>query len=47
MLALKIGSSLHKFKLVIFIIYTLTILIGITVLFGLRQFWLCLGHFYW
>lgn len=39
-LALKIGTNLHKMQTGFIYHYTLLILIGVTVLFGLRQVWL-------
>jgi NADH:ubiquinone oxidoreductase subunit 5 (subunit L)/multisubunit Na+/H+ antiporter MnhA subunit len=43
--ALKIGSNLHKTQTGLIYHYTLIILIGITLLFGLRQIWLMFGFF--
>ena len=45
MLALKIGSNLHKMQTGFIYHYTLLILIGITFLFGLRQVWLIFNFF--
>ena len=45
MLALKIGSSLHKMQTGYIYHYTLVILIGATFLFGFRQVWLLFGFF--
>ena len=45
MLALKVGSSLHKMQTGYIYHYTLVILIGATLLFGLRQVWLLFGFF--
>jgi NADH-ubiquinone oxidoreductase chain 5 len=45
MLALKVGSSLHKMQTGYIYHYTLVILIGTTFLFGLRQVWLLFGFF--
>jgi NADH:ubiquinone oxidoreductase subunit 5 (subunit L)/multisubunit Na+/H+ antiporter MnhA subunit len=43
--ALKIGSSLHNMQTGYIYHYTLSILIGSTLLFGLRQLWLIFGFF--
>nr|UDP55425.1 NADH dehydrogenase subunit 5 [Schizostauron trachyderma] len=44
-LSLKIGSNLHRLQTGFIYHYTLIILIGITLLFGLRQIWLLLDFF--
>jgi NADH-ubiquinone oxidoreductase chain 5 len=44
--ALKIGSSIHKLQTGHLYHYNLLILIGITVLFSIRQFWVYLGCYY-
>jgi len=43
--ALNIGSGLHKLQTGYIYHYTLMILIGVTLLFGIRQLWLLLGFF--
>jgi len=43
MVTLKVGSSLHKMQTGFIYHYTLVILIGLTILFGLRQSWLFFG----
>ena len=43
--ALKVGSSLHKMQTGYIYHYTLLILIGVTLLFGVRQLWLFSGYF--
>ena len=43
--SLKIGSNIHKLQTGFIYHYTLIILIGITLLFGLRQIWLLLDFF--
>ena len=43
--ALRVGSSLHKMQTGFVYHYTLVILIGLTILFGLRQSWLLFGFF--
>nr|YP_009115269.1 NADH dehydrogenase subunit 5 [Berkeleya fennica]AJA05790.1 NADH dehydrogenase subunit 5 [Berkeleya fennica] len=45
MIALKVGSSLHKMQTGYIYHYTLVILIGATFLFGIRQVWLLFGFF--
>lgn len=45
MIALKVGSSLHKMHTGYIYHYTLVILIGATFLFGIRQVWLLFGFF--
>jgi NADH-ubiquinone oxidoreductase chain 5 len=42
-IALKIGSSIHKLQTGHLYHYNLLLLIGITVLFGIRQLWVFLG----
>lgn len=44
-LALKVGNNLHKMQSGNIYHYTLIILVGITLLFGLRQLWLVFGLF--
>lgn len=43
--ALKVGSSLHKMQTGYIYHYTLFILIGVTLLFGVRQLWIISGYF--
>jgi len=43
--AVRIASSLHKMQTGNIYHYTLTILIGVTFLFGMRQLWLMFGFF--
>jgi NADH-ubiquinone oxidoreductase chain 5 len=43
--ALKVGSSLHKMQTGYIYHYTLFILIGVTLLFGVRQLWVLSGYF--
>jgi len=43
--ALKVGSGLHKMQSGYIYHYTLVILIGVTLLFGIRQLWLMFGFF--
>ena len=45
MLALKIGSYLHRMQTGFIYHYTLSILIGITLLFSVNQIWLMFGFF--
>lgn len=45
MVALKIGTSLHKMQTGFIYHYSFIILIGITFLFGFRQIWLLFGFF--
>jgi NADH-ubiquinone oxidoreductase chain 5 len=44
-IALKIGSNLHKMQSGFIYHYTLLILLGATLIFSLRQFWLIFGFF--
>ena len=44
--ALNIGTSLHKLQTGSIYHYTLTILIGITVLLGLRELFVLFGYFF-
>jgi NADH:ubiquinone oxidoreductase subunit 5 (subunit L)/multisubunit Na+/H+ antiporter MnhA subunit len=43
--ALKVGSNLHKMQTGFIYHYTLIILIGATLIFSIRQFWLIFGFF--
>lgn len=43
--ALKVGGTVHKMQTGFIYHYTLVILIGVTILFGIRQFWLTFGFF--
>jgi NADH-ubiquinone oxidoreductase chain 5 len=45
-IALKIGSSIHKLQTGHIYHYNLLLLIGITVLFGIRQLWVFFGCYY-
>ena len=45
-LAVKVGSSLHKLQTGHIYHYNLLILIGITILFGIRQLWVFFGCYY-
>jgi hypothetical protein len=45
-IALKIGSSIHKLQTGYIYHYNLLLLIGITVLFGIRQLWVFFGCYY-
>lgn len=45
LLAIKISTGLHKMQTGFIYHYTLLILIGVTLLFGVRQFWVFFGYY--